>query len=86
MADFKRTRSTLLGTVSGEPAEAVVVSKNEFDSMFAPQVWGTLMGMAHLNTFRLQCGGGGSGPSSGTESTCLFVQGSVSTQAICLCV
>lgn len=78
-ADFKRARSVLLGTAGDAPSsdEAAPVSKKDFDSMFAPSVWGTLMGMAHLNTFRLQCGDGSSGgSSSATESTCLFVVGS----------
>ena len=34
------------------------------------QVWHTLMGMAHLNSFRLHC------PWLNTEATCLFVRAS----------
>ena len=86
-ADFHRARDALHtaaaaadaagnGTATGaegRPGLALSAAVEQFDAMFAPEVWGTLMGMAHLNSFRLHCP---TVEDPAAESTCLFVQAS----------
>lgn len=76
VTDFRRLRHSLLnghdtGTegnrhASGLPRDVA----EQFDAMFTPEVWGTLMGMAHLNSFRLRCP---TVTDPDAEATCLFV-------------
>ena len=87
VADFRRLRHSLLnGEGSGSTGERRQAGAGggprgvaeQFDAMFAPEVWGTLMGMSHLNSFRLRC------PSltdPGGEATCLFVATPLNTCA-----
>jgi hypothetical protein len=79
VTDFRRLRQSLreAGSEATSDGSPSIVSPRDlakqFDAMFTPEVWGTLMGMAHLNSFRLHC------PSltdPAAEATCLFVQAS----------
>lgn len=82
VTDYHRLRQSLLApgggssTGDGSATGGAVLAPGvveQFDMMFAPAVWGTLMGMAHLNSFRLHCP---SLTNPAAEATCLFVQAS----------